>query len=54
MRKAIDIHRVGQTSYRDSLVLAAALRAHCSILYTEDLNTGQDFGGVVAVNPFAN
>lgn len=54
VRKAIDIHRVGQTSYWDSLVLAAALRAHCGILYTEDLNSGQDFGGVIAVNPFAN
>lgn len=27
--------------------------AGCEILYTEDLNDGQDYGGVRAISPFA-
>jgi predicted nucleic acid-binding protein len=39
-------------SFRDSLVVAAAQRAQCHILLTEDLQDGQEFDGVVVVNPF--
>jgi predicted nucleic acid-binding protein len=38
-------------SFWDSLVVAAAQRAGCRIL-TEDLQDGQDFDGVIVVNPF--
>lgn len=27
-------------------------KTDCEILYTEDLNDGQDYGGVRVVNPF--
>jgi len=53
VRKAIDLHRADRTSYWDSLVIAAAQRARCRILYTEDLNAGQNFDGVIATNPFS-
>ena len=39
-------------SYWDGAILAAARALGCEIVYSEDLNHGQDFGGVVVVNPF--
>jgi len=41
-----------RVSYWGSLILAAAEAARCNELYTEDLNTGQLYGSVRAVNPF--
>jgi predicted nucleic acid-binding protein len=41
-----------QTSYWDAAILAAAQAAHCQQLLSEDLNHGQDYDGVVVVNPF--
>lgn len=35
----------------DALILAAAKRAGATILWSEDLNEGQDYDGVVVVNP---
>ncbi|MDF1568059.1 MAG: PIN domain-containing protein [Spirochaetaceae bacterium] len=37
----------------DSAVVAAASHEGCSTILTEDLNAGQDYLGVKAVNPFA-
>lgn len=39
-------------SYWDGSILAAAERLGATILYTEDLNDGQSYGNVKAVNPF--
>lgn len=39
-------------SFWDALIVAAAIRASCSYLLTEDLQEGQDIDGVVVVNPF--
>ena len=41
-----------QLSYWDAAIVEAARRTGCGQLLTEDLNHGQDFGGVRAVNPF--
>ena len=41
-----------QLSYWDGAIVAAAERTGASILYTEDLNDGQAYGQVRAVNPF--
>jgi predicted nucleic acid-binding protein len=41
-------------SWWDALVVSAALAVRCDMLLTEDLQDGQDFGGVRVVNPFAN
>ena len=38
--------------FYDALILAAANKAGCSIIYSEDLNDGQKYGNVTAVNPF--
>jgi predicted nucleic acid-binding protein len=36
----------------DALIVAAALQAECKVLYTEDLQHGQKFGGLTIRNPF--
>jgi predicted nucleic acid-binding protein len=54
VRRAIDYHRRFQTSYWDSLILATAQRAGCAIIFSEDLNSAQNYDGVTAVNPFAD
>lgn len=40
-------------SYWDAQVCAAARTLRCTQVLTEDLNTGQDYDGVLAVDPFA-
>lgn len=37
----------------DSLVVAAAIAGECEVLYSEDLQDGQKFGGLRVENPFA-
>jgi len=39
-------------SFWDALVVAAAKSASCHYLLTEDLQAGQDLGGIRIVNPF--
>ena len=39
-------------SYWDAAILAAARAAGCTEVLSEDLNEGQDYGGVIVVNPF--
>jgi len=50
---ALEIGHRFQVSYYDALILAAARLAACSVVYSEDLNEGQDYGGVKVINPFA-
>ena len=40
------------TQFYDSLMLAAAESAGCGEILTEDLNDGQMYGTIKAVNPF--
>lgn len=49
---AIDIHKRLGYSYRDALVLQAALKAGASRLLTEDLKHGQKVDGLRIENPF--
>lgn len=41
-----------QISHWDSLILRAAEKAQCDLVYTEDLNHGQMYGPVRVCNPF--
>ena len=43
-----------QLSLWDAMILAAAQVSGATELITEDFNAGQDYGGVVARNPFAS
>jgi predicted nucleic acid-binding protein len=41
-----------QISYWDAAIIEAARALGCRVVLTEDLNDGQDYGGVTARNPF--
>ena len=43
-----------QIGYYDALILSAARLSGCGIVYSEDLNSGQDYGGLVVRNPFVS
>lgn len=52
VRRAIATHRCYGTSYWDSLIITAAERAGCTKILSEDMNRGQSYHGMEAVNPF--
>ena len=39
-------------SFYDSLILAAAIKANCAVLYSEDLQHGQIVQGINIANPY--
>ncbi len=41
-----------QVGFYDALMIAAANKTGCTTVLTEDLNSGQKYGNVTAVNPF--
>lgn len=51
LMEAIDLRKRLQMSFWDALILAAAKRAQVSAIWSEDFNTGQNYEGIVAVNP---
>jgi predicted nucleic acid-binding protein len=50
---AVGLARDYEFSFYDSLIIAAANRAGCRILYSEDMQDGQIIEGVTFRNPFA-
>ncbi|HEY2767788.1 MAG TPA: PIN domain-containing protein [Solirubrobacteraceae bacterium] len=52
VKHAVEISRSAQISYWDGLVVAAAARADCDRLLSEDLGDGQKIAGVLVENPF--
>lgn len=51
-RHALDISSRFHFRFYDSLILASATSAGCSVLYTEDMRHGQNVDGLVVTNPF--
>jgi predicted nucleic acid-binding protein len=49
---AIQIQERYRLSWYDSLIVAAAQHANCNVLYTEDLQHGQQFGSLTIQDPF--
>jgi predicted nucleic acid-binding protein len=49
---SLDIQQETGYSFYDAITLAGALRGGCTILYSEDLQAGQQVRGVQVVNPF--
>lgn len=49
---AMQLSKTTQFSYWDSLILAMAIDTGCTVLYSEDLNSGQEIEGLKIVNPF--
>jgi predicted nucleic acid-binding protein len=52
VNEAIGAHQRYGISYWDGLILAAAERAGCRRVLSEDLNAGQEYGRVAVENPF--
>ncbi len=52
IREAIEFEQRYRLSFWDALIVQAANAASVAELYTEDLNHGQRYDQVVAVNPF--
>jgi len=48
------LHLQGQSglAWYDALIVSAAIQARCEVLFTEDLQHGQRFGGLQVRNPF--
>jgi len=51
-KEAIRIARRYNFGIYDSMMIASALAAGCSILYTEDLHNGQKIGGLTVRDPY--
>ena len=52
MRSALAAKERYRISYWDAAVIEAARASGCDTVLTEDLNDGQDYGGVRVANPF--
>jgi predicted nucleic acid-binding protein len=52
IRRAIDGNIIWQISFWDALIIATARKLRCNVIYTEDLNHGQIYDSVQALNPF--
>ena len=50
--RAIEAQTKFKISYWDSLIIAAAERAQCKRILSEDLNAGQVYWGMCVENPF--
>ena len=53
IRAAVDLAGQAKLSFWDALVVVAAARTGATVLYTEDLNDGQEILGVRISNPFS-
>ena len=52
LQNALSLKSLHPISYWDAVIVSAASTAKCPILFSEDLNHGQNYGGVQVVNPF--
>lgn len=52
IQAALDIHQTRSVSFYDALILASAKTAGCTMVFSEDFNTGEKVGGVQIINPF--
>ena len=52
VRRGLDIKGRYGIQFYDAMMISAAERAGAEVIYSEDLNDGQMYGSVRAVNPF--
>jgi predicted nucleic acid-binding protein len=52
IRTAMELEERHAISFWDALIVAAAASGGAEVLYTEDLNDGQQYGAVLVRNPF--
>jgi predicted nucleic acid-binding protein len=53
VRRATEVRAAYGLPFYDSLIIAAAERAGCVRIWSEDFNAGQNYFGVAVENPFA-
>jgi predicted nucleic acid-binding protein len=53
VKQAIVIHRRYVIAFWDAMVVRSAAQLGCTTLWSEDLNAGQLYEGVLVMNPFA-
>lgn len=51
-KMALDLQRTGSISFYDAIIVTAAFKAGCKVIYTEDLQHGQVIAGIKIQNPF--
>jgi predicted nucleic acid-binding protein len=49
---AIGIHQRTRISFWDAMIVRSAAEIGCAVLFSEDLNAGQEYSGVRVENPF--
>ena len=53
VRRAVEARRAYGLHFYDGMIVAAAERAGCARILSEDFNAGQEYFGVVVTNPFS-
>jgi predicted nucleic acid-binding protein len=53
VRRAVEACRAYGLHFYDGMIVAAAERAGCARILSEDFNAGQEYFGVVVTNPFS-
>jgi len=52
VRRAVEARSAYGLHFYDGMIVAAAERAKCGRIWSEDLNAGQEYFGVMVANPF--
>jgi predicted nucleic acid-binding protein len=52
VRRAVEVQARYHVHFYDGMIVAAAERAGCERIWSEDLNPGQKYFGVMVTNPF--
>jgi predicted nucleic acid-binding protein len=52
IRRAVEVRSSYGVHFYDGMIVAAAERAGCGRIWSEDLDTGQEYFGVIVANPF--
>ena len=52
VKRSVEFQKLYQINFWDAGIIAAAEMASCDSIMTEDLNTGQMYSGIRAINPF--
>jgi len=52
VREALDLQQTTGYRFYDAQIIASAISGGCKILYTEDMQQGQNISGLKIVNPF--
>jgi predicted nucleic acid-binding protein len=50
--EALHLHAQSGLSWYDSLIVSSAIQARCELLFTENIQHGQQFGSLQVRNPF--